>query len=559
MTVSPQGNIYLCKTHLENDYKNQLTFSSSANQLAYFNSTIQKTYSNYTYIKKDNSVKVGENIDALIGCNYLFYVNTGFTSKHYFCFITNMEYVNENCTLITFETDCFQTWMFQINYHPCFVEREHVNNDTVGIHTVPENIETGEFVCNQMDYFSGLDDVYYVILSTEYLPSDYPDPGDPDPEHNKPLATNFGGIYMAGCAYVCIDMREVVNILKLYSDIGKSEAVYSLYMIPRAIMEKTPHVALFPGQNTPVFLNETISKPSTINGYSPKNNKLFCYPYNYLLVSNNNGSSNILHYERFSTSTCNFNIKGVPVVGGSIKLTPANYDSVSDNEEQGIIAGKFPTLNWSKDEYTNWLTQNSVNIGLGIASDVLPLASSAYNAYTTIDNASKHYTATSLLPNLASGAASGAGVGAAGGPGGAAIGAAIGGVVSGLIAVGKDIASVYQHSFQPNSAKGSVNGGDINVCSGKNGFCFYKMSIKQEYARIIDDYFSMFGYKVNSVKTPNITGRSNWNYVKTVDCNFDGDIPQEHMNIIKNMFNNGVTLWHNPSTIYNYSNSNSIV
>ena len=517
MTVSPQGSIHLCKTPLENDYKNQLTFSSAANQISYFNSTIQKTYSNYTYIKKDNKVKVGENIDALIGCNYLFYVNTGFTSKYYFCFITNMEYINENCTLITFETDCFQTWMFQINYHPCFVEREHVNNDTIGLHTVPENIETGELVCNQMDYYSGLDDVYYIILATEYMPPH-------TPETDKPLATNFGGVYMAGVAYICLDMSEVVNILQAYSQGGKADAVYSLYMIPRAIIDKTPGQAQFDGQNTPVILTNTVSKPSTINGYSPKNNKLFCYPYNYLLVSNNNGSSNILHYERFSTSTCDFFIKGVPVVGGSIKLSPGNYDSVADNEENGLIGGKFPTLNWSKDAYTNWLTQNSVNISLGVASEGLSLLGSG-----------------AMLAN----------------PTTAIAGAS--GIVSSALSVSETIASVYQHSLQPNSAQGSVNGGDINVCSGKNGFFFYKMSIKQEYASIIDDYFSMFGYKVNSVKTPNITGRSNWNYVKTINCNFDGDIPQQHMNIIKNMFDNGVTLWHSPSTMYNYSLSNNIV
>lgn len=45
------------------------------------------------------------------------------------------------------------------------------------------------------------------------------------------------------------------------------------------------------------------------------------------------------------------------------------------------------------------------------------------------------------------------------------------------------------------------------------------MSIKQEYARVIDNFFNMYGYKVNDVKIPNITGRLNWNYVKTVDIN----------------------------------------
>ena len=85
------------------------------------------------------------------------------------------------------------------------------------------------------------------------------------------------------------------------------------------------------------------------------------------------------------------------------------------------------------------------------------------------------------------------------------------------------------------------------------------MSIKNEYARIIDRYFSLFGYKVNDVKLPNITGRTNWNYVKTIDCNFSGNIPQPDLEVIKSMFNNGVTLWHNPATMYNYNNTNNIV
>ena len=54
MTITPQGQLYLCKTKLENDYKNQLTFSNANAQITYFNSIISHTYDNYTYIKKDN-------------------------------------------------------------------------------------------------------------------------------------------------------------------------------------------------------------------------------------------------------------------------------------------------------------------------------------------------------------------------------------------------------------------------------------------------------------------------------------------------------------------------
>ena len=98
-----------------------------------------------------------------------------------------MEYVNENCTRISFETDVFQTWQFQIQYNRCFVEREHTNDDTIGANTVPENLETGEYILNSSQYYNGLDTCHYMILATEYMTSD----------DNKPYATNFGGIYMA--------------------------------------------------------------------------------------------------------------------------------------------------------------------------------------------------------------------------------------------------------------------------------------------------------------------------------------------------------------------------
>lgn len=85
------------------------------------------------------------------------------------------------------------------------------------------------------------------------------------------------------------------------------------------------------------------------------------------------------------------------------------------------------------------------------------------------------------------------------------------------------------------------------------------MSIRAEYARMIDDYFTMFGYKTNRLKVPNITGRANWNYVKTKGCNVIGNVPQDDLQEIKTMFNRGVTIWHNTSTFMDYSQNNAIV
>lgn len=85
---------------------------------------------------------------------------------------------------------------------------------------------------------------------------------------------------------------------------------------------------------------------------------------------------------------------------------------------------------------------------------------------------------------------------------------------------------------------------------------FTRYSIKSDFAERIDNYFDMYGYLTNDVKIPNLNNRSNWNYVKTIGANIIANIPQEDLQTIKELFNNGITLWHNPSTFLDYSQNN---
>ena len=50
--------------------------------------------------------------------------------------------------------------------------------------------------------------------------------------------------------------------------------------------------------------------------------------------------------------------------------------------------------------------------------------------------------------------------------------------------------------------------------------------------------------------------RRNWNYIKTNGINILADIPQDDLQIIKSMFDNGITLWHNTETFLDYSQNN---
>lgn len=542
MTVNPQGLIYLCKTPLENDYKNQLTFANATAQLNYFNNKVVKTFDNYTYIRKDNTIKVGENIDEIINCNYLFYQNKGFTNKYYFCFITNMTYVNENCTLITIETDVYQTWLFSLIYKPCFVEREHVNNDTIGLHTVPEGLETGDFICNLADNITIGNGDLICCLCTDF----------PVLMEQYFKKSTYNSIYSGAKCVVFSTTQDASYFVTYMTAQNKANSIVSMFMLPNAVLagdltfftkEFDLDPALF-GVNkvniTYAPLDEstgatymgqtTITNVSSLNGYVPKNNKLFTGQFNYFYLSNNSGIESMFHYEDFVNNTPTFELIGAFSQGGSIKLVPKNYLKYSDVNDSrycfnyGISASKYPICSWTCDSYTMWLSENSLNLGLQKAGNIGSIIGGTTAMFI---------------------------------PGGQVIGAGlIAGGVSGTL---NTMAEKWQHSRMSDVARGNTNVGEVQFASGKNCFTLFKMSVRSEYARCIDDFMSLYGYKVNEVKIPNITGRVNWNYVKTIDCNFEGDIPQEDLNKIRNMFNAGVTFWHNPNTMLDYSQSNTIV
>lgn len=125
-------------------------------------------------------------------------------------------------------------------------------------------------------------------------------------------------------------------------------------------------------------------------------------------------------------------------------------------------------------------------------------------------------------------------------------------------AIADSISPFYEASLMPN-IEAPQNTGDVNYSAKRNTFTFRCMRVKTEYLQTIDDYFSMFGYKINEVKVPNLTGRSNWNYIKTIDCNILANIPQMDLQEIKTLFDNGITLWHTTTNFLDYSQNNNIL
>lgn len=523
------SKVHLLNVPLENDYKNTLYFNSLSGQENYFKSRIIDTLDGSSYQRKDKRIRYPKKYDHIANVNYVMYQNTADSNKWYYAFVTDIEYVNDECSYIYIETDVIQTWLFNYTLKESFVEREHVSSDNRGEHTQPEGLETGNFVCNnKIDGRSFTSWCIFVASTVDLGDDDFPALYGSDVNH----------VY-SGLGYYCFKSDSALNlVLKNLAKAGKSDAVVSIFMgvdtfCELESIEGKAYYRVTSVEGTPIATWTVASlggtsilppeKPNNVNGYTPHNNKLFSFPFCYLMASNNNGSNAIYHYELFSSSNCDFRFIGTVCPGMSIRLQPLNYNNQAVNNEEGLNVGKLPICAWNTDVYTNWLTQNAVNIGLSVGSSALTMIGG--------------------LPMMGSGA-------------GALMGA--GTTISGAMGIANSLGQVYQQSLTPPQAEGNVNSGDVNYTAGLSKISLYQMSIKQEYARIIDKYFDMFGYKINLVKIPNKAHRSRWWYTKTIDVNIDGAIPMKDMQKIKDCYNNGITFWRNASEIQNYSLSNSI-
>ena len=539
--------VRLLSVPLENDYLHTLYFADKSAQANYFLGKEKHKGTEYSYQRKDGVIRFHKQYDKLLDCNYVMYKNAYYTDKWFYAFITKMEYKDDGMTEISIETDVIQSWMFDYTVKSSFVEREHVSNDTVGLHTVPEGLETGDYIVNSRNANESLLVKSLILGST--LDLNHPEislTGQKN-KFNSIGGKTYNGVF-SGVRYYKVTSEQARDIITACANMGQSDGIKCIFTCPSLFIDTTvpddataynlPEVNASSKVDYGSWVNtfgvdeEEIYKPTTINGYTPKNNKVLCYPYSYMLMSNNAGGSAIYKYELFDcpddSRKCDFRIYSALTPGMSIRIIPRYYNGTTNNNDEGLNLGKFPICSWDTDVYTNWLTQNAVNVSLSIGSAVVQ-------------------TGLGI-----------AGIAMGGATGGLSAVAGASALASGVTSVGSTVGEVYQHSLQPPQVEGNINSGDVTFSAGYLTFTAHHMSIKKEYAQIIDEYFTMYGYKVNRVKVPEKNHRANFWYTKTIDVNIDGAIPMEDMKKIKDCYNRGITFWKNASNIGNYSVSNAI-
>ena len=508
------GRVIIAKNiKLDKSYKDVLDYTESEMLTLVTTNKVDE-------VSSASFVKVGENqidtpfsyADAL-KCNYMAFQNPSHANKWFFCFIDHAEYINNGTTRIHFIVDVYSTWNDYWQVNNCFVIREHVSNDTVGANTVPESLELGEYKILSRFKDSNMWPLKLVIASTL----------DPSDDSITSIGGTYGGIY-SGVRYFTYDDSNMTNGIQNMVDDKKGDAISCVFLAPNFVLPQTGGGSVT-DSNQPQFYTNTIDPITALDGYVPKNNKLLTWPFCYILASNSTGMATTYRQEFFElvNNKIVFTVYGCLTPGCSIRMLPNNYNGYHLNLDAGITLGKFPQCNWATDMFTNWATQQGVNVGIQAATAVKDLG-----VGLATDN-----------PAL---------------------------VIKGGITAAQAVNQVYQASLIPPQTRGNINSGDITTSMGENTFSIYRMSIREEYARICDDYFTKYGYKINRIKTPSFNSRTYWNFIQIgADENIgystlsNKSVPASDMEIINNIFRQGVTIWHNHANLGNYSLNNTIV
>ena len=502
---------------LSKSHDNTFYFASTAAKDTYFSSlTPLATAAACTYQRGVwGQMRVQIAMSVLIGAGYCRYKNASFENKWFYAFVDRVEYVNNECSEVYFTIDNLMTWMGDYVLGQCMVEREHTLSDTVGEHLIDEGLSVGDYVIDNVEDITPFVPVLCISTTSQM---------DGSGNLENAEAHMYSGNMLSGAAYQVYDLSSTTSIsaaiafLNKLIDDNKQNAVICLRIIPAYAGPLQSAIA----ENIGAVSGGTFGSQysvTALDGYIPSNNKMFSYPYIVYEVINGEGSANEYRLELFANAlTPSFLYRGICFDACEVILVPQGYKKAGLNlvYDEAMIMRSFPQASFNVDQYKAYVAQMTSGGGW-----------------------------LNVLGNLTKGLISSAESGS------------VSGAVGTLVDTAFDLLQdSVEYESLPAAVKGTSNA-NIMAAMGTKKFIGYHKSIMSERARSIDRYFTMYGYKVNLVKTPSCNNRPHFTYVKTQGCIVHGNLPADAAEEIEQIFDRGVRFWAVPSEIGDYTLNNS--
>ena len=472
-------------------------------------------------------------MSVLYNIRYLRFKNTEYENFWFYAFVTDVSYANNGMVEITFILDDMMTWMGVFTLGQCLVVREHVSDDTLYTHLVEEDLPLGDYVTRNEE-----------IIYPHYPTDNQGNAAISDPvmvlsvareAQNVGSVGQYKGVMLSGAEYQKFDISpsgvtalETALDALINSTGGNAvNAIISAYIIPGALAPVAASTTL--EQLSPYIFNSSFTAGSGALGealrsgsgsaddpikYIPKNYKLYNYPYCMLNVYNSEGSEKEYRYEFFSTPNhrARFYWFGLCADVPEIILIPTQYRGITQGYamDEAMIQRQFPQASIASDQFKAYTAMmNSGGGNTQVNGKIAQLTINAVGAAL-----SQHY-----------------------------IGAITGALTSGVEIGTQLLADRQKYSSAPDSVIGTSNT-NIMMAIGEKNFRLLHKSITAEYAKVIDEFFNAYGYRVNRMKTPSMQNRPKFTYVKTQGCIVKGALPAASAAEIARKFDKGMRFWN---------------
>lgn len=510
---------------LDRSYRHSIYFGSAGAQQGYFAGKVVSglSWNDCMYHREQQAIRVNATIEACEGVNYAMFQNTAYGSKWFYAFVTDHAYINANCTELKIEIDVLQTWYFDYEILPSFIERCHTPTDVIGENTLPEPLHVNRYHLESSyssipSYFTDWD----VVMYATFDPSTYQYYG----------GDGNNGIWSA-LDQTAIGKVSITN--------NNGQISHTWIRDPRAVLRDivTNHADLVEGIVAIVMRpsnfvaapvrNVTINKPTSFGSYQPRNKKLLTYPYTKLYVTDGNGAGRDYRFEEFTgnATEAHFFLASDEAPNTSVTCVPTMYKGVIYDITESIVMSGFPQCAWVSNSFQSYLASNQSNL----------ILSSAMGAAQLIGGAAL------TIASSGTGAVLGGGM-----------------MISGATQLAGILGSLTQEIKKPNQAHGNVTNSSF-FTQGKKGFEFLTMRPNKEEYLMIDDYFDMYGYAVMRIGVPNIHARPHWTFNKTVNCAAaptGNGCPGDALVKIQDIYDKGITFWVSGNDVGNYSLNNSV-
>lgn len=564
--ISPSTQIILCSgVNIDRSYAHTLRSDNAQDQFNKIVAYKKRVFDKNTYQRSnEGKLRIQVLADDIYDCNYLIFQNAAFGNKYFYAFIDSIDYINNNCTEISYSIDVMQTWLFDFTMQQSFVEREHSSSDAFGENVIPENLGSGDLTVEQIKNFNFEDKGYTIVVY--YVPQvsvttatifEHWNRDTPIFSTNTwieiPYATTNQttcGYYVAGIHFDKTNPasvgKKLNNLVRAFNQ--RSNNIISMAEIPTAIFD-----ACISYEKQDIITNTTLYKLETAIAqaksfkyknqdkyYTPKNNKCYQYPYRQLMVTNNTGNTATFKWEDFKTSQeANFEVQGTILPTTETVLMPLEYKQLSKDYSSALVLNEFINVAWNEDSFTKWWTQNKNSVALGMVSSAIGLGLGAASGIVAP-------AATALEIGLKTAA-------------------------SAQKTIFDTIGQIKDAKNVPDQIYGQVGASSSRLINNKLGYTFYDMGTDGETIQSIDTYFTMFGYATKRVKIPNLFAvdsktkkslrRPRFNYLKTQGCVIHPSSARYGLNAadeekICGIFDNGITFWENLEDVGNYSLDN---